>query len=202
MQKKRSTISFGKTDETYYSSISLLVEFIIMIVFCFAGIFCKKVINPFANVVTDSLHIPGGISTAVSLMFMVMASAFTSRKWSATAMGIMQAAFALAMGSVGSMGVFLPVSYVIPGIVIDLVMVLYKKEILTLRLSAFIANILSSVSAAVIADIIVFHLPVPILTLYLCVAALSGAICGAVAAVISSSIMNNRKEKDEVNGND
>ena len=202
MQKKRSGISLDKTDETYNSSNSLLIELIIMIVCCFAGVFCKKLINPFANVVTDSLHIPGGISTAVSLMFMVIASALTDRKWSAMAMGIMQAAFALAMGSVGSMGVFLPVSYIVPGIVIDLVMLLSKKTGISSGLPAFTSNILSSVSAAVFADIIVFHLPVPVLALYLCVAALSGAICGAVAAVISSSIMNNRKEKDGVNGND
>ena len=202
MQKKRSGISLNKTDETYNSSNSLLIELIIMIVCCFAGGFCKKLINPFANVVTDSLHIPGGISTAVSLMFMVIASALTDRKWSAMAMGIMQAAFALAMGSVGSMGVFLPVSYIVPGIVIDLVMLLSKKTGISSGLPAFTSNILSSVSAAVFADIIVFHLPVPVLALYLCVAALSGAICGAVAAVISSSIMNNRKEKDGVNGND
>ena len=178
---------------------SLRSDLLIMVVFCFAGVLCKKLINPVANAITGALHIPGGISTAVALMFLVIAASLTKRKWSASAMGMMQAAMALAMGSMGSMGLLRPLAYLIPGIVIDLVMLIPEGKsggLFTSRAKAFFANILSSVSAALFADLVVFHLPTKPLMAYLCVAALSGAVCGFVAGAVVAPI----KDADEKRG--
>ena len=178
---------------------SLRSDLLIMVVFCFAGVLCKKLINPVANAITGALHIPGGISTAVALMFLVIAASLTKRKWSASAMGMMQAAMALAMGSMGSMGLLRPLAYLIPGIVIDLVMLIPEGKsggLFTSRAKAFFANILSSVSAALFADIVVFHLPTKPLMAYLCVAALSGAVCGFVAGAVVAPI----KDADDHGG--
>ena len=178
---------------------SLRSDLLIMVVFCFAGVLCKKLINPVANAITGALHIPGGISTAVALMFLVIAASLTKRKWSASAMGMMQAAMALAMGSMGSMGLLRPLAYLIPGIVIDLVMLIpegMSGGLFTSRAKAFFANILSSVSAALFADIVVFHLPTKPLMAYLCVAALSGAVCGFVAGAVVAPI----KDADDHGG--
>ena len=178
---------------------SLRSDLLIMVVFCFAGVLCKKLINPVANAITGALHIPGGISTAVALMFLVIAASLTKRKWSASAMGMMQAAMALAMGSMGSMGLLRPLAYLIPGIVIDLVMLIPEGKsggLFTSRAKAFFANILSSVSAALFADLVVFHLPTKPLMAYLCVAALSGAVCGFVAGAVVSPI----KDADDHGG--
>ena len=178
---------------------SLRSDLLIMVVFCFAGVLCKKLINPVANAITGALHIPGGISTAVALMFLVIAASLTKRKWSASTMGMMQAAMALAMGSMGSMGLLRPLAYLIPGIVIDLVMLIPEGKsggLFTSRAKAFFANILSSVSAALFADLVVFHLPTKPLMAYLCVAALSGAVCGFVAGAVVAPI----KDADEKRG--
>ena len=178
---------------------SLRSDLLIMVVFCFAGVLCKKLINPVANAITGALHIPGGISTAVALIFLVIAASLTKRKWSASAMGMMQAAMALAMGSMGSMGLLRPLAYLIPGIVIDLVMLIPEGKsggLFTSRAKAFFANILSSVSAALFADLVVFHLPTKPLMAYLCVAALSGAVCGFVAGAVVAPI----KDADEKRG--
>ena len=178
---------------------SLRSDLMIMVVFCFAGVLCKKLINPVANAITGALHIPGGISTAVALMFLVIAASLTKRKWSASAMGMMQAAMALAMGSMGSMGLLRPLAYLIPGIVIDLVMLIPEGKsggLFTSRAKAFFANILSSVSAALFADFVVFHLPTKPLMAYLCVAALSGAVCGFVAGAVVAPI----KDSDDHGG--
>ena len=178
---------------------SLRSDLLIMVLFCFAGVLCKKLINPVANAITGALHIPGGISTAVALMFLVIAASLTKRKWSASAMGMMQAAMALAMGSMGSMGLLRPLAYLIPGIVIDLVMLIPEGKsggLFTSRAKAFFANILSSVSAALFADLVVFHLPTKPLMAYLCVAALSGAVCGFVAGAVVAPI----KDADDHGG--
>ena len=178
---------------------SLRSDLLIMVVFCFAGVLCKKLINPVANAITGALHIPGGISTAVALIFLVIAASLTKRKWSASAMGMMQAAMALAMGSMGSMGLLRPLAYLIPGIVIDLVMLIPEGKsggLFTSRAKAFFANILSSVSAALFADLVVFHLPTKPLMAYLCIAALSGAVCGFVAGAVVAPI----KDADDHGG--
>ena len=181
---------------TGFAPGSLASDLLIMVVLCFAGVICKKLINPFANPITDALHVPGGISTSVSLMFLVIAAAITKRKWCASAMGLMQAAGALAMGSIGAMGFLLPVAYIVPGAVIDIVMLVGEKLKLSVSLKAFFANILGAVSAALFADIVVYHLPVKPLVVYICLASLTGAICGALAGVIAGPFnrRSNRKK--------
>ena len=182
-----------KTGITRFFNNSLISEIGFMIICCILGVITKKIINPYANMVTDALHVPGGISTAVSLMFLVIASGVSGRKWNGTIMALMQAAAAMSIGMVGSMGALLPVAYLLPGIMIDLVMLIPGKSRISMRLKAFTANIAGSVIAAVFADIIVFHLPVSALSVYLCLAAFSGAVCGCFAGAI---IIPLKKVKD------
>lgn len=169
---------------------------------CTLGLFAKKLIGPFSNVITDALHIPGGVSTAFSLMFLVVAAGITEQKWSATLMGAVQSVLALAFGMVGSMGILAPVGYVLPGIAIDLLVTLPRdrKEDRTIRL--FLANVLASMIAALIADLLVFHLPGLALAVYLGVAATSGGICGYLAGVLcgrlrATNLFQGNKEMEE-----
>ena len=46
---------------------------------CDLGLFSKRLISPAANLVTDSLHIPGGVGTSFSLMFLVIAAMLVSQ---------------------------------------------------------------------------------------------------------------------------
>ena len=153
-----------------------------------SGVFIKHLINPVSNVITGALHIPGGVSTAVSLMFLVIAAGVTKQKWCAGTIGLVQGFTALSLGMVGSMGVFLPLAYIIPGVVVDLVMLIPDKGGFSAFLMAFFANILASLSAAIFANFMVFHLPGIVLMVYLIVSALSGAICGLLATVIINKI--------------
>ena len=149
---------------------------------CDLGIFAKKLVVPTANLVTDFLRIPGGIGAAFSLMFIVLAAAFVSKFGAATLMGLTQSLIAVFMGTVGSMGVLAPVGYILPGIAIDVVM-LFARKAKTERLNALVlANICASVTACLAANAIVFALRGVVLCLYVCVAALSGAVCGVLAS--------------------
>lgn len=56
-----------------------LRRLIIMALCCDLGLFSKRLIAPAANVITDALHIPGGIGTAFSLMFIVVAAGLMPR---------------------------------------------------------------------------------------------------------------------------
>ena len=149
---------------------------------CDFGLFAKQLIAPAANIVTDALHIPGGIGTSFSLMFVVIAAAMVQRFGCAAMMSIVQSLIALAIGRVGSMGALSPIGYIAPGIVVDVLLKLAKGLPMPDRL--VLTNSLASVCASLTANMIVFHLKGAPLILYLSVAAVSGAVCGLIGAKI------------------
>lgn len=149
---------------------------------CDLGLFSKRLIAPAANVITDALHIPGGIGTSFSLMFLVVAAMMVPRFGCATIMGIVQSVIALSLGMVGSMGALSPVGYIVPGIAVDLLVALTRRLPLSRTEKAVLTNATAGVCAALTANLIVFRLQGAALVLYLCVAASSGAICGIPAS--------------------
>lgn len=159
---------------------SKIRHLIFMALCCDLGMITKQLISPISNIITDFLHIPGGISTSFSLMFIVVAAALTTKFGSGVLMGAAQSMIALAMGRTGSMGALSPIGYVIPGLVIDCVMYLAKKIKIGDKMSALIANMLASAAASLTANLIVFRLNGMVLLLYLSVACTSGAICGVL----------------------
>ena len=153
---------------------------------CVLGLVCKKMVNPFANMITEALHIPGGVSTGFSIMFLVIAAEIVQTKQAGTLMGTVQGFLALAMGRVGSMGIFAPLGYIVPGMSIDLIYYLQRYTNWSMTERMVFANSLAAVMASVTANILVFHLWGPVLWLYLCVSATSGAIYGFVGSAIVS----------------
>ena len=151
---------------------------------CDLGLFSKRLIAPAANLITGFLHIPGGIGTSLSLMFLVIAAVMVERFGCAAIMGAVQSALALAFGMVGSMGALAPIGYIIPGVVIDLLLAATRKSTLSRRDRVVLANAAAAPCAALTANIIVFRLSGVALLLYLCVSATSGAIFGLAGAGI------------------
>ena len=162
-----------------------LERLILMALCCDLGLFGKRLIAPAANILTDALHIPGGIGTGFSLMFLVVAAALLGRFGCGALMGAVQSVIALSLGMVGSMGLLSPIGYIVPGLVIDGVLYLGRRLRWEDRLSIFLANMLASASAALTANLIVFRLWGAVLLLYLAVALTSGAICGALAGQLT-----------------
>lgn len=146
---------------------------------CDLGLFSKRLVAPLANVVTDALHIPGGVGTSFSLMFLVVAALLVPALGSATVMSVVQSALALAFGMVGSMGALSVVGYIVPGIVIDLLTAVTGR--MPRQTAAMLINALAAASAALTANLIVFRLQGAALGLYVCVALSSGAFCGLLA---------------------
>ena len=156
------------------------------------GIVSKKLINPFANMITEVLHIPGGISTGFSIMFLVIAAEIihlTSEQdkkkgWISGCgllMGTVQGFLSLALGRVGNMGILMPVGFMATGAAIDFIYFLSKYIRLTTQEKMVLANSFAALMASVIANWIVFHLRGPALILYFSVSALSGMMYGFLA---------------------
>ena len=152
---------------------------------CDLGLFSKRLISPAANLLTDFLHIPGGIGTSFSLMFLVVAAVIVERFGCAAVMSVVQSALALAFGMVGSMGALSVIGYVVPGIVIDILLFVTRKSPLPCRERVVLSNAIAAPCAALTANFIVFHLQGTALLLYLCVSATSGAIFGLLGAEIA-----------------
>lgn len=148
---------------------------------CDLGLFSKRLISPAANVITELLHIPGGIATSFSLLFIVVAAALLPRFGCAALMGAVQSIIALAMGMNGSMGALSPIGYIMPGLAIDCVFFLGRKWHIDEGLTATLANMMAGAAACLTANLIVFRLSGLPLLVYLCVATTTGAICGVLA---------------------
>lgn len=193
---------------------SRLVSLNFMALCCVLGLFTKKLINPLANVITESLHIPGGISTGFSIMFLVVAtevvrggacddgrrrtvmairsgsSRASENSWKSCGalMGAVQGFLALCLGRIGSMGLLAPIGYFMPGVAIDLVYKLGDRFGFDRTERMVFANALAAVMASVTANVIVFRLWGPVLLLYLCVSAASGTIYGFLGAAVAGKL--------------
>lgn len=167
-----------------------LRRLIIMALCCDLGLFSKRLIAPAANVITDALHIPGGIGTAFSLMFIVVAAGLMPRFWCGTVMGAVQSVIALSLGMVGSMGALSPIGYIVPGFVIDCVMWAARRLNAKTQYTVIIANMLSAAAASITANFIVFRLSGVVLLLYVSVALTSGAVCGALGGELLRRLQN------------
>ena len=168
---------------------SRLRSLIFMALCCDLGLFTKKLMGPVANIITDSLHIPGGITTAFSLMFLVIAVALMPKFGSGTIMGIVQSGIALSLGMVGSMGMLSPIGYIMPAFMIDLVFWLGRTVGLKRGYCIILANALAGGTASLTANLIVFRLNGVVLLLYLSVACTCGVICGCLGESIAARLL-------------
>lgn len=156
---------------------------------CDLGLFSKRLVSPLTNIITDALHVPGGIATSFSLMFLVIAAAIVRWPFCGTVMGAVQSVLALSFGMVGSMGLLSPVGYIAPGIVIDALMAAGDKVPLPLEDRMMLTNSAAAATACLSANLIVFRLQGVVLALYVCIALCSGAGCGLLGARIVRRLM-------------
>lgn len=164
-------------------------DLILLALFADIGFVSKRLIAPFANVLTDFLRVPGGIGTAFSLMFLCIGACLIRRKGAAALMALVQCILAMSFGLTGAMGMLSPVGYIVPGIVIDLIIAFCQRMNVSLLLTMMAANAAGSLSAALTADLIVFHLHGAVLALYLLIALIFGALCSLPAVLIYRRIL-------------
>ena len=152
------------------------------------GMICKKLISPLAKAVTESIHIPGGISTAFSLAFIVTGALLVGRFGAAMIMSLAQCGVALALGSVGSLGMVSIVAYLIPGLIIDVVLFVFSGKEGGLYLKAVVSCALAGLSSCLISNLIIFHLTYPLVLIYCFVAFAAGALGGVCAGVMARKV--------------
>jgi hypothetical protein len=151
------------------------------------GIAVKPVVSSLARIITGPLMIPGGVlAGGIYMMFLVLAVGLSKGRFSATIAATVQAILVILTG-IGSHGAFSVVTYIAPGIAVDLVIFLFslgnKKEDKygVTAIGCFFACMCANLMGTFLVGVSIFNIPFVPLMLSLCVSALSGGLGGLLA---------------------
>lgn len=165
-----------------------LKALVFMALCCVLALFSKRLISPATNFLTDLLRIPGGgVSAGIGFCFLLVGSSLSGWAWAASAMGLTQGLLALALGMAGNQGLLAPITYMVPGIVIDLTRLCFRKH--SFHCFTFmLAGIFAAGCNAASSSLLVFHFRGFVLFLWLITASFAGAIGGLLAWLVSKKL--------------
>lgn len=173
-----------------------ILEIIIIALIAAIGVAIKPVIVPLAHIITGPLYIPGGaIAGGLYMMWIVLGAGLVEKKGTATLISIVQAIMVISLGIYGNHGILSLITYILPGIMVDLYLLLFRVKELNMW-DYFIGGILANISGTFLVNAIFFRLPFIPLMLTLSAASLSGGIGGLIAYTVTSRL----KKNDALNG--
>jgi len=145
------------------------------------GIAVKAVVTPLIQLASAPLFIPGGsLAGGLYMMWLVMAVGITGKRGAATLAGLVQTILVLLTGIGGSHGLFSLVSYTLPGVAIDVWLLVSRHRLCCLP-CAFVSCILANLCGTFAVNLIFFRLPTIPLLLSLAAAAFSGGLGGVLS---------------------
>ncbi|MDY6827280.1 MAG: ECF transporter S component [Bacillota bacterium] len=152
------------------------------------GIAVKPVIVPLAQIITGPLYIPGGVlAGGFYMLFIVLGRGLVDKPGAATLIGLVQAILMIALGMFGTHGAASLVTYVAPGVAVDLLYLLVRSGVNT-PIGAFLGGAAANITGTYLVNLAFFRLPWLPLTLGLAVAALSGGLGGLIACSITRQL--------------
>ena len=156
-------------------------DLIIIAAIAALGLAVKAVIVPLIQLASAPLFIPGGaLGGGLYMMWLVLAAGITGKRGAATLAAVVQAILVVLTGVGGSHGLLSLFSYTLPGVAIDLWLLISRHRICCLPCS-FISCILANLCGTMAVNLIFFSLPAVPLLLSLAAAALSGGVGGVLA---------------------
>lgn len=155
-------------------------ELVIIAVLAALGIAIKPVVVPIAHMVAAPFLIPGGaFAGGLYMMWLVVGMGLVGKRGTPTLIALVQALLVMVTGVPGSWGVMSLVIYTMPGVVMDLGLLLVRHNACCLR-CCFLAGILANVTGTLMVSLVLLLPSIPLL-LALCTAALSGGVGGVMA---------------------
>ena len=158
-----------------------MFDLLIIAIMAALGIAVKPIVVPVAHLVAAPLMIPSGaLAGGLYMMWIVVAFGITGKYGTATLVALVQALLVLFTGVVGSHGIMSLVSYILPGIAVDLVLFIIGHRICCMP-CAFLAGAVANLAGTYAVNSIFFSLPFYFLILIMAIALLSGGIGGIIA---------------------
>lgn len=156
-------------------------DLVLIAVMAALGVAIKPLVVPLVHLVSAPLLIPGGaLAGGFYMMWLVVAAGLVPKPGAASLCALVQAILVLIVGISGSHGAFSLLSYGLPGLVVDLGLLLIRKPLQSFG-TAFYAGILANLTGTVLVNLIFFRLPLIPLLLSVFVAAFSGGLGGLLA---------------------
>ncbi|MBP7563949.1 MAG: ECF transporter S component [Candidatus Cloacimonetes bacterium] len=159
-----------------------LNELLIIAILSAIGLAIKPVVTPLVHLISSPLMIPGGsLAGGIYMSWLVLAKLLVPKRGSAFLTGMTQALVVLFLGFFGNHGIFSIVSYGLPGLMIELVALLYHKR-------NFISSILYCLTAnctgALLIALVIFRMPLIPMMVSLGIASISAVLGGILAWAI------------------
>ncbi len=159
-------------------------DLVIMAIVAALGIAIKPVIVPLIHIITGPLFIPGGaIAGGFYMMWIVVGAGLVGKRGTATLIAAVQAIIVIAVGFVGTHGIMSLVTYIAPGIAVELLLWITRQRGDNI-FSCFFAGMVANVVGTLLSNFVFFKLPLIPLLLTLAGAALSGGLGGLLAYVV------------------
>ena len=156
-------------------------EMVIISAMAALGLAIKAVVTPLIQLASAPLFIPGGaLGGGLYMMWLVIAAGITGRRGAATLTALVQALLVILTGIGGSHGILSLVSYTMPGLAIDLWLLISRHRVCCLP-CAFVSCILANLCGTIAVNLIFFRLPTIPLLLSLTAAAFSGGAGGVLS---------------------
>lgn len=152
------------------------------------GVAIKPIVVPLAHMITGPFLIPGGaVAGGFYMMWIVVGAGIIKRTGTGTMIGLVQAIMVIVLGIYGSHGIMSLVTYTLPGIAVDIVFIISRKEKYSM-VGSFIAGMCANITGTYITSIVFFRLPLIPLLLGITAAALSGGLGGIIAFKINEQL--------------
>lgn len=159
-------------------------DLIIIAIVAALGIAMKPVIVPLVHIITGPLFIPGGaVAGGFYMMWIVVGAGLVGKRGAATLIAVVQAIIVIAIGVIGTHGIMSLVTYIAPGIAVELLLWVTRQRGDNI-FACFFAGMAANVVGTLLSNFVFFKLPLIPLLLTLAGGALSGGLGGLLAYVI------------------
>lgn len=165
-----------------------LYHLLLVAIMAALGIAAKSVIVPLVHLITGPLFIPGGVvAGGIYMLFIVLAASLTSMRGAGLLCGLCQGVMVMIIGMAGSHGAFSLISYSIPGLAVDIIMLLLARKEPNL-LGCVISGMAANLTGTLVVNSAFFSLPAIPLVLSISAGALSGGLGGVIAWQVTKQL--------------
>ena len=160
-------------------------ELIIIVVMAALGVAVKPIIVPIAHIVCGPLMIPSGaMAGGLYMMWMVIGYGMVRKRGTAFLIALVQTLLVVFTGIVGSHGIMTFLTYLGPGIAVELIMFMVPRRGCS-RPICLAAGTAANVIGTLTVNFVFFRTPGVYLILVLAIASLSGMIGGLISWELS-----------------
>lgn len=176
-----------------------LYELVVTAVMAALGIAIKPVVVPLAHIACGPLMIPSGaMAGGLYMMWLVIGYGIVQKPGTALIISIIQALLVIFTGIIGSHGVMSLLTYILPGLAVEAVMIISHHRGCCAGCFA-VAGLFSNAVGTATVNIVFFQAPGSYLILVLSLASASGVIGGVIGWGLIRAISGIEKQRDEEN---